>query len=108
MAGDGPDRLLMALALGDAFVEASDVAARRAAAIETDRVRGFDESPLKVAVDVWAGGPEARFPPAGVDAWCGASIAASFSAVGNRATSPTSSAMTTASVRPTPGRVRRC
>jgi hypothetical protein len=28
MAGDGPDRLLMALALGDGLVEASDVAAR--------------------------------------------------------------------------------
>jgi hypothetical protein len=63
MAGDGPDRLLMALALGDALVEASDAAARRAAAIETDRVRGFDESPLKVAVDVWAGRPEACSPP---------------------------------------------
>src|SRR5207249_8157123 len=73
-AGDGPDSRLMALALSDAFVEASDVAARRAAAIETDRVRGFDESPLEVAVDVWAGRTEAGFPPAGVGAWCGASI----------------------------------
>src|SRR5206468_6091617 len=68
MAGDGPARLLMALALGDAFVEASDVAARRAAAIERDRVGGFDEGPLEVAVDVWAGRPEACFPTAGVDA----------------------------------------
>ena len=68
MAGDGPDRLLMALALSDAFVEASDVAARRAAAIETDCVRGFDEGPLEIAVDVWAGRPEAGFPTARVDA----------------------------------------
>ena len=50
------------------------MAARRAAAIETDRVRGFDESPLEVAVDVWAGRPEARFPTAGVDARCRARI----------------------------------
>src|SRR5438552_4165898 len=64
MAGHGPDRLLVALAPGDAFVEARDVAAGRAAAIETDRVGGFDEGPLEVAVDVWAGRPEARLSTA--------------------------------------------
>jgi len=47
MAGDGPDRLLMALALGDALVEASDVTARCAAAIETDRVRGWTKAHLR-------------------------------------------------------------
>src|SRR5215510_11484922 len=72
MTGDGPDRLLMALALGDALVEASDVAARRAAAIETNRVRGFDEGPLEVAVDVGAGRAEACLATAGVDARSGA------------------------------------
>src|SRR3989442_2226126 len=52
MARHGPDRLLVALALGDALVEASDVAARRAAAIETDRVGRLDEGSLQGAVDV--------------------------------------------------------
>src|SRR5437879_5989900 len=36
MAGDGPDRLLVAFAPGDALVEASAVAVRRPAAIEAD------------------------------------------------------------------------
>src|SRR4029450_3405765 len=68
MAGDGPDRLLVAFAPGDALVEASAVAVRRPAAIEADGVRGFNEGPLEVAVDVGAGRTEARLPPAGVDA----------------------------------------
>jgi hypothetical protein len=76
MARHGPDRLLVALAPGDALVEASDVAARRAGAIETDRVGGFDEGPLEVAVDVGARRPEARLPTAGVDARRRARLAA--------------------------------
>src|SRR6266571_4138708 len=43
MSGHGADGLLMALAPGDALVEATDVAARRAAAIEADGVGRFDE-----------------------------------------------------------------
>src|SRR4029453_6936953 len=62
MAGDGPDRLLVAFAPGDALVEASDVALRRPAAIEADGVGGFNEGPLEVAVDVGAGRTEARVP----------------------------------------------
>src|SRR5882724_4923628 len=68
MAGDGPDSLLVAFAPGDALVEASDVAVRRPAAIEADGVRGFNEGPLEVAVDVGAGRTEARLSTAGVDA----------------------------------------
>src|SRR5438132_8839946 len=68
MAGQGPDGLLVAFARGDALVEASDVAVRGAAAIEADRVGGFDEGPLEIAVDVGAGRTEARLPTAGVDA----------------------------------------
>src|SRR4029450_14092483 len=68
MAGDGPDGFLVALAPGAALVEASDVAAGRAAAIEADCVRGFNEGPLEVAVDIGAGRTEARLPTAGVDA----------------------------------------
>ena len=46
MAGDGPDRLLVAFAPGDALVEASAVAVRRPAAIEADGVGGFHEVEL--------------------------------------------------------------
>src|SRR4029453_12527136 len=57
----------MALAPGDALVEATDVAARCAAAIEADGVGRFDERPLEVAIDVWAGRPEAGLPATGGD-----------------------------------------
>src|ERR671919_2965640 len=43
MPRHGADGLRMALAPGDALVEATDVAVRVAAAHQTDRVRGFDE-----------------------------------------------------------------
>ena len=46
MASDGADGLLVALAPGNALVEAANVPARRAAAIEADRVRGLDERPF--------------------------------------------------------------
>jgi hypothetical protein len=49
----------MALAPGDALVEVTDVAVRVAAAHQTDRVCGFDERPLEVAVDVGAEAPVA-------------------------------------------------
>ena len=58
----------MALAPGDALVEATEVAAWRAAAMEADCVRRFDEGPLEVAIDVWAGWPEASLSAARVDA----------------------------------------
>src|SRR3989442_5175868 len=66
MAGQGPDGLLVAFARGDALVEASDVAVRGAAAIEADRVGGFDEGPLEIAVDVGAGRAETRLPTPGL------------------------------------------
>src|SRR4030095_11478656 len=74
MAGHGADGLLVPLAPADALVEATDVTTRRAAAIETDGVGGFDEGPLEVAIDVWTGWPEAGLPAAGVDAWRGARV----------------------------------
>src|SRR5919106_5632441 len=55
VSGHGADGLLMALAPGDALVEAADVAARRAAAVEADGVRPLDEGPLGGAIDVGAG-----------------------------------------------------
>ena len=68
MASHGADGLLVALAPGDALVEATAVTARHAAAIEADCVRGFDEGPLEVAIDIRAGGPEAGLAAARVDA----------------------------------------
>ena len=62
VSGRGADGVRMALAPGDALVEATDVAARRAAAIEADGVRRFDEGPLEVAIDVGAG-PKRVLPP---------------------------------------------
>lgn len=47
MSSHGADGFLVALAPGDALVEATDVTARRAAAIEADGVGGFDEGPLE-------------------------------------------------------------
>src|SRR5215467_10914613 len=74
MPGDGSDGLLMAFAPSDAFVEATDVAARPPAAIEADRVGGFDERPLEIVVDVGAGRSEASLAAAGVDARRGACV----------------------------------
>src|SRR5262245_4405324 len=74
MSGHGADGFLVALAPGDALVEATDVAARRAAAIEADGVCRFDEPPLEVAIDVGAGRPKAGLPAAGVDARRGARV----------------------------------
>jgi len=74
MSGHGADGFLVALAPGDALVEATDVAARRAAAIEADGVCRFDEPPLEVAIDVWAGRPKAGLAAARVDARRGARV----------------------------------
>src|SRR5215467_15880191 len=68
MPSHGADGLRMALAPGDALVEATDVAVRVAAAHQTDRVRGFDERPLEVAVDVRAEAPVAQLATGRVDA----------------------------------------
>jgi hypothetical protein len=65
----------MALASGDALVEATDMAVRVAAAHQTDRFRGFDEGPLEVAVDVGAEAPVAQLVPARVDAASAPSVA---------------------------------
>src|SRR2546428_13323293 len=45
MAGQGPDGLLVALAPGDALVEARDVAARGAAGVWAKSGCGFGQSP---------------------------------------------------------------
>src|SRR5262249_21356377 len=74
MSRDGADGLLMALAPGDALVEATDVAARRAATIEADGIGRFDEGPLEVAIDIGAGRPEPGLAAAGVDARRGAGV----------------------------------
>src|SRR4030095_5368618 len=68
MPRHGADGLRMALATGGALVEATCVAVRVAAAHQTDRVRGFDECPFEVAVDVGAEAPVAELVTARVDA----------------------------------------
>src|SRR5512134_2063729 len=68
MPGHRPDGLRVALAQGDALVESTDVAVRLASAHEADRVGGFDEGPLEVAVDVRTEPTEARLAAARVDA----------------------------------------
>ena len=75
MPRHGADGLGMALAPGDALVEATGVAVRVAAAHQTDRVRGFDECPFEVAVDVGAEAPVAQLVPARVDAAGAAGVA---------------------------------
>src|SRR5215470_17444395 len=74
VSGHGADGLLMALAPGDTLVKATDVTIRRASAIEADSVGGFDEGPLEVAIDVWAGRPEAGFAAARVNSGSGARV----------------------------------
>jgi hypothetical protein len=56
------------LAPGEALVEATDVAVQVAAAHQTDRVRGFAERPLAVAVDVRARAPVAQLATGRVNA----------------------------------------
>ena len=68
MPRHGPDGLRVALAPGDTLVEATDVAVRRAPPPDADRVRGFDERPFEVAIDVRTGRTEAGLPAARVDA----------------------------------------
>ena len=75
MPRHGADGLRMALAPGDALVEATRVAVRVAAAHQTDRVRGFDECPFEVAVDVGAEAPVAQLVTARVDAAGAAGVA---------------------------------
>jgi hypothetical protein len=70
-----PDRLRMSLAPRDAVIEAAGVALGCPAAAETNDVRGFDESPLEVAVDVGPRRSEAGLPSARVDTWRGAGLA---------------------------------
>src|SRR5437870_9714747 len=69
MPSHRPDGLRVALAPGDALIEATLVAVRRAPAPDADRVRGFDERPFEIAVDVRTGRTEAGLPAARVDAW---------------------------------------
>jgi hypothetical protein len=95
----------MALAPGDALVEATDVAVRVAAAHQTERGRGFDEGPFEIAVDVGTEAPVAQRATGRVDAAGTSGVAGELLAVGTRVTSPISSAITTASVSPTPGSV---
>jgi hypothetical protein len=109
MPGHRPDGFRVVLAPRHPLVEATDVAARGAPARKPDRVRRFDERPFEVAVDVRPGRPKAGLPAAGVDARRRASIPGQLLGMANRVTSPTSRAITTASVSPTPGRVSsRC
>src|SRR5712692_10582805 len=74
MPGHRADGLRVALAPGDALVQAADVALRRAPARDADRVRGFDERPFQVAVDVRPEPPVTGLPAARVDARRGARI----------------------------------
>src|SRR5437899_6676905 len=67
MPSHRPDGLRMALAPGDALIEATHVAVRRPPAPDADRVRGFDERPFEIAVDVRPGRTEAGLPAARVD-----------------------------------------
>jgi hypothetical protein len=85
--------------------KAADVAVRVAAAHQTDRVRGFDERPFEVAVDVGAETPVAQLVPARVDAARAPRVAGELLGGGKPGESPISSAITTASVSPTPGTV---
>jgi hypothetical protein len=78
MPGQRPDGLRVALAPGDAFIESTDVAMRLASPQEADRVGGFDERPLEVAVDVRAEPTEASLAAAGVDAGRRARIGGQF------------------------------
>src|SRR5215467_227928 len=68
MPSHGPDRLRVALPPGQALIEAAHVAVGRAPAMETDRVRRFDERPLEVAVDIRTRPPEPALPAARVHA----------------------------------------
>src|SRR5438046_1866758 len=68
MPGHGPDGLGVTLAPGEALVEATHMALRRAPAPDADRVRSFDERPFEIAVDVGTSRPEAGLPAARVDA----------------------------------------
>src|SRR2546428_5620854 len=68
MPGHGPDGLRVALAPGNANIEATHVALRRPPVRDTDRVGGFDECPFEIPVDVRARRPEPGLPTARVDA----------------------------------------
>src|SRR5262245_41746630 len=74
MPRHGPDGLRMTLASGDALVEVRDMAVV-VAAHQTDRVRGFNEGPLEVAVDVGPQAPVAQLVTARVDAARAAGVA---------------------------------
>ena len=64
MPGHRPDGLRVTRAPAEPLVEATDMAGRRAPAREADRVRGFDECPLQVAIDIRTRWTESRvFPP---------------------------------------------
>src|SRR6266480_1141793 len=74
MPGHGSDRLRVALPPGNALIETTHVAVARAPAVETDCVRGFDERPLEVAVDIGSRRSETGLPSARVNARCGTRI----------------------------------
>jgi hypothetical protein len=63
MPGHRPDRRRVALPPGHALIEATHVAGGRAPAGQTDRVRGFDECPLEIAIDSGTRRPKRVFPP---------------------------------------------
>ena len=75
MPGHCSDGLCVPLAPRNALVEAADVAVGRPPTREADRVRGFDERPLEIAVDVRPRWSEARLPSARVNARRSARIA---------------------------------
>src|SRR5437667_1804610 len=75
MASHGADGFGMALAPGDALIEAADVAARPARAVDADRVGRFDERPLEIPVHVGAERAEAGLAAAGMDPRRGPGIA---------------------------------
>ena len=81
------------------------MAVRVATAHQTDRVRGFDEGPFEVAVDVGAEAPVAQLVPARVDAASAPSVAGKLLGGGKAGDVADLSAITTASVSPIPGTV---
>src|SRR5215467_2316390 len=68
MPSYGPNRLRVALPPGQALIEATRVAVGHPPAMQTDRVRRFDECPLEVAVDLRPCRSEPALPAARVHA----------------------------------------
>lgn len=106
MARHRSDGLGMASPAGEVLVESADVAPGVPAAVQVGHVRGFHERPLQVPIDVRAQPAQRVFPPEVRTRGVVPAQLASRSASGKRLTSPTSSAITTARMKPTPGSVR--